>query len=152
MTAGAVAGGQDALDTMVRRLASSTVEHERTTLATALGAFFRWTDLAAALDDALDKLPDRIRFMPLVAAAGNPASTHRLWAWFEANFSRIAEMHPLLFERVVAAFVPVSGLTEPPRTRAFCEQLARRHPRLKDVIDLSLERLEINHRFRTREQ
>lgn len=152
MTAGAVAGGQNALGTMIRRLASSKIEHERTTLATALGACSHWTELAALLEDALDKLPDRIRFMPLVSAAGNPAATHRLWAWFEANFLRIEEMHPLLFERVVAAFVPVPGLTEPPRTRAFCEQLARRQPRLQNVIDLSLERLEINHRFRLREQ
>jgi aminopeptidase N len=152
MTAGAVAGGQNALDTIIRRLASSKAEHERTTLATALGAFSRWTNLAAGLDYALDKLPDRIRFMPLAAAASNPAAMHRLWAWFEANFSRLEEMHPLLFERVVAAFVPVPGLTEPPRTQDFCEQLARRQPRLKNVIDLSLERLEVNHRFRTREQ
>jgi len=152
VTAGAVAGGQNALDTMLRRLASSDVEHERTTLATALGAFSQWMHLEAALDDALDKLPDRIRFMPLVAAADNPLATNRLWAWFEAHFSRLEKMHPLLFERVVAAFVPGPGLKEPPRTRAFCEQLARRQPRLKDVIDLSLERLEINHLFRLREQ
>ncbi|WP_319522912.1 M1 family metallopeptidase [uncultured Desulfosarcina sp.] len=152
MTAGAVVGGQDALDTMIRRLASSKVEHERTTLATALGAFSPWTDLEGALDYVLDNLPDRIRFMPLVAAAGNPTATHRLWAWFEDHLSRLEKMHPLLFERVVAAFVPVPGLTEPPRTRSFCEQLARRQPRLKNVIDLSLEHLEVNHRFRLREQ
>ena len=152
MTAGAVAGGQNALDTMVHRLASSTVEHERTTLATALGACSQWTNLQAALDDALDNLPDRIRFMPLVAAAGNPAATDRLWAWFEVNFSRIEAMHPLLFERVVAAFVSAPGLTDPAPTQTFCEQLARWQPRLKDVIALSLERLEINPRFRLREQ
>jgi len=152
MTAGAAAGGKSALDTMLRRLASSGVEHERTTLAAALGAFSQRSDLEAALDAALDKLPDRIRFMPLVAAAGNPAATNRIWPWFEANLSRLEKMHPLLFERVVAAFVPGPGLTDPTRTRTFCEQLARRQPRLKDVIDLSLERLEINRRFRLREQ
>jgi tricorn protease interacting factor F2/3 len=152
MTAGAVAGGKTALDIMVRRLASSKAEHERTTLATALGAFSEWTHLEAALGEALLRLPDRIRFMPLVAAAGNPAATDRLWAWFEANLPQLEKMHPLLFERVAAAFVPGPGLTEPARTRAFCDQLARRQPRLKDVIDLSLERLEINHRFRLREQ
>ena len=153
MTAGAVAGGQDALDTMVRRLASSTVEHERTTLATALGACSRWTELAAALDEALDKLPEP---HPFHAAGGRRRQSCGYASSFgrgsKTIFPRLEKMHPLLFERVVAAFVPGPGLTEPPRTRAFCEQLARQHPRLKDVVDLSLERLEVNHRFRLREQ
>jgi hypothetical protein len=61
-------------------------------------------------------------------------------------------MHPLLFERVVAAFVPVPGLQNPERTRTLCEKLVRQQPRLKDVIALSLERLTVNSGFRQREQ
>jgi tricorn protease interacting factor F2/3 len=87
----------------------------------------------------------------LVAAAGNPAAD-RLWPWFEANLDRLEQMHPLLFERVVAVFVPGPGLNDPQRTRTICDDLERRSPRLKDVIALSLERLEVNHRFRQRER
>jgi hypothetical protein len=61
-------------------------------------------------------------------------------------------MHPLLFERVLAAFVPVAGLQDPDRTTAFCERLKQDEPRLKDVISLSLERLEVNAGFRRREK
>jgi hypothetical protein len=75
----------------------------------------------------LEKVPDRIRFMPLVAAAGNPAAADRLWPWFESN-SSIEQMHPLLFERVVAAFVPGPGLQDPDRTRAFCLKLLQTSP------------------------
>ena len=90
--------------------------------------------------------------MPLVAAAGNPAAVDGLWPWFVDNLPRIERMHPLLFERVVAAFVPGPGLQDPDRTGTFCEKLQHEQPRLKDVIALSLERLEVNASFRRREK
>ena len=151
MTAGAVAGGRPALDEMLRRFEKSSVEHERMTLAGALGCFNPWPLLEDALTYTLAKVPDRIRFMPMVAAAGNPAASDRLWPWFENNYSRLERMHPMLFERVVAAFVPGPGLHDPDRTGAFCRNLQQQQPRLKDVIALSLERLEVNAGFRRRE-
>jgi len=137
---------------MIYRFEASGVEHERMTLAGALGCFKPWPLLEETLDYALEKVPDRIRFMPLVAAAGNPAAADRLWPWFVNNFQRIERMHPLLFERVVAAYVPGPGLQDPDRTSTFCEKLQREQPRLKDVIALSLERLEVNAGFRRREK
>ena len=130
---------------------SSDTEHERSVLTAALGAFRKWPHLEQALAYTLDTLPDRLRFLPLAAAAGNPSATERLWPWFEANLPRIEPMHPLLFERVVAAFIPGPGLQDPQQTRRFSENLIQRQPHLKDVIGLSLERLEINVRFRKRE-
>ncbi len=152
MTAGAVSGGRAALEAMIRRFEGSGVEHERMTLAGALGCFDAWSLLEEALDYALEKVPDRIRFMPLVAAAGNPAAADRLWPWFVENIPRIERMHPLLFERVVAAFVPGPGMQDPDRTVTFCESLQIEQPRLKDVIALSLERLDLNAGFRRREK
>ena len=152
MTAGAAAGGQAAWKVMIGRFESSPAEHERMILAGALGAFDQWPLLEKALDYALEKIPDRIRFLPLTAATANPAVTARLWPWFEDHVMRIEKMHPLLFERVVAAFVPGPGLQDPDRTRAFCAELLQRLPALKDVIALSLERLEVNARFRQREK
>jgi hypothetical protein len=152
MTAGAVSGGGPALEAMIRRFEASGAEHERMTLAGALGCFSPWPVLEEALDFALAKMPDRIRFMPLVAAAGNPAAADRLWPWFADNLPRIERMHPLLFERVVAAVVPGPGLQDPDRTEAFCLRLTRKQPRLADVIALSLERLAVNAAFRQRER
>ena len=151
VTAGAVSGSRPALEAMIARLEASGVEHERMTLVGALGAFSQWPLLEKALAYALEKIPDRIRFMTLAAAAGNPAAVDRLWPWFEANFTSIERMHPLLFERVVAAFVPGPGLQDPDRTRTYCNGLLQTHPRLKDVIALSLERLAVNAAFRRRE-
>jgi tricorn protease interacting factor F2/3 len=151
VTAGAVSGDRQTLDAIIARFEASQVEHERMTLAWALGAFSQWRVLEKALDYALEKVPDRLRFIPLVLAAGNPAATDNLWPWFTANFARMGNMHPLLFERVVASFVPVPGLLDPDATRAFCHGCLKENPRLKDVLALSLERLEINARFRQRE-
>lgn len=148
MTAGAVLAGRPALKAMLQRFETSRAEHERMTLAAALGCFSQWPLLEEALTFTLEKMPDRIRFVPLVSAAGNPAATDRLWPWFETNFQHIEHMHALLFERVVAAFVPGPGLHDPDRTSAFCRHLKRKQPRLKDVLALSLERLEVNSRLR----
>jgi len=152
VTAGAASGGRPALEAIIRRFEASGVEHERMTLASALGCFDTWPLLEEALDYTLKKVPDRIRFMPLVAATGNPVAVDRLWPWFVENVRRIEPMHPLLFERVVAAFVPVPGLQDPDSTSTFCKNLQQKKPRLKDVIALSLERLEVNAGFRRREQ
>ena len=152
MTAGAVMGDDNALDAIIKHFEESSVEHERMTLAGALGAFGDRRVLERALDCALENIPDRIRFLPLVAAAGNPAAGDHLWDWFETHLTRMEGMHPMLFERVVAAFVPGPGLQDPERTRAFCEQLQEKQPRLKDVLALSLERLKINEAFCRREQ
>jgi aminopeptidase N len=151
-TAGAVSGGRPGLEAMIRRFAASGIEHERMTVASALGCFDPWPLLEEALDYTLEKVPDRIRFMPLVAAAGNPAAADRLWPWFVNRFQRIERMHPLLFERVLAAFVPGPGLQDPDRTEAFCLKLRQNQPRLADVIALSLERLAVNAAFRQCEQ
>jgi len=152
LIAGATAGGQAALEAIIDRFESSGIEHERTTLAAALGAFGQWEQLAQALEYSRDKLPDRLRFMPLVAAAGNPSATDRLWPWFEDHFSRLAAMHPLLFERIIAAAIPIPGLQDIRRTQSCCSQWKRQHPHLNEVLALSLERLEINSRLRERER
>ena len=152
VTAGAAMGDENALDALIKRFEASSVEHERMILAGALGAFSGQQTLARALDYALDKIPDRIRFLPLVAAAGNPAANGHLWSWFETHLARMESMHPMLFERVVAAFVPGPGLEDVERTRAFCETLEQKQPRIKDVLALSLERLAVNAAFREREK
>ena len=151
MTAGAVIGDQTALTAMINRLEASRVEHERMTLVASLGSFSQWDLLERGLDYALERVPDRIRFLPLMAAAGNPVAGDRLWSWFEDHVDRMKSMHPLLFERVVAAFVPGPGLVDPDRTTAFCKGLLEKQTRLKDVLALSLERLSINAAFRRRE-
>jgi hypothetical protein len=114
----------------------------------ALGCFRDGETLARARDYVLDHVPDRNRFMPLVAMASNPYAVADLWGWFVDAQERFKDFHPLLFERVIAAIVPVAGLVDPTAVRAFCEGYLETNPHFRSVVALSLEKLEINRRFR----
>lgn len=148
LTAGAVLGGEKALESIITHFEKSQVEHERMALVTALGSFKEWHLQAKALDFAMEKVPDRIRFIPLAMAAGNPAAQNHLWEWLTTNIKQAQEMHPLLFERVIASIVPSAGLVDPENVHEFCANLEQKSPQLKDVVALSLERMEINRAFR----
>ncbi|MBT8367671.1 MAG: hypothetical protein KJP23_23500, partial [Deltaproteobacteria bacterium] len=56
--------------------------------------------------------------------------------------------HPMLYERVVAAIVPVAGMEDPLAVKAFFADYMQKSDKATDVIKLSLERLEINLRMR----
>ncbi|MBW2248205.1 MAG: hypothetical protein JRF62_13665, partial [Deltaproteobacteria bacterium] len=60
----------------------------------------------------------------------------------------IEKFHPLLYERVIAAIVPVGGLEKAADVKAFFEDYMKKTDTAQDVIKLSLERLEINLRIR----
>jgi len=148
LQAGALLYDAQALDWMSDRLERSTSEHERLAIMAALGCFREPETLAAARDYVLDHVPDRNRFMPLVAMAANPHAVGELWDWFTASQDRFQDFHPLLFERVIAAMVPVAGLADPAAVRTFCKGYAEAAPQFKSVVALSLEKLAINLRFR----
>ena len=154
LTAGAISKGQTALDLLVRRFEKTRVEHERMTIAGALGSLGQWPVLEQALAYALEKIPDRIRFMPLVSSAGKPGravidsgagSRKKRLSW--------QHMHPLLLERV--------GRGDDSRSRPYGSEphpellpwsRGKSKPRLKDVIALSLERLSVNIGWRERNE
>ena len=54
----------------------------------------------------------------------------------------------MLYERVVAAIVPIAGLQRADEVKAFFDHYRAQKDKAKDVINLSLERLEINLRMR----
>jgi aminopeptidase N len=145
---GALLHNTRALDWMTHRLDHTESEHERLTIMAAMGSFRDAATLAAARNYVLDHVPDRNRFIPLVAMAANPYAVKDLWTWFVHTQDRFKDFHPLLFERVIAAIVPVAGLVDPPAVRAFFEDYVAAAPQARDVVNLSLEKLEINRRFR----
>jgi tricorn protease interacting factor F2/3 len=148
LQSGALLRNTEALTWMTRRLDQTASEHERLTIMAAMGCFRDAATLAAARDYVLDHVPDRNRFIPLVAMAANPHAVTDLWAWFVDTQDRFKDFHPLLFERVIAAVVPVAGLVDPPAVRSFMARYVEAAPQARDVVNLSLEKLEINRRFR----
>jgi hypothetical protein len=56
----------------------------------------------------------------------------------------------MLYERVIAAIVPVAGIDHAEAVRRFFADYILNNAQAADVIRLSLERLEINQRMRDR--
>ena len=148
LMAGALAGGRDTLEWLIRRFESCDSEHERLQVLAALGCFRDLGLIQKALAYSLEKVPGRNRYIPMTVAAVNPYATGAMWQWFADHVDTLETMHPLLYERVIAGIVPVSGLSNPEDVNIFFRQYLDQKPHLEAVVRMSLERLEINHRMR----
>jgi len=148
LMAGALAGGKDTLEWLIRRFESCDSEHERLQVLMALGCFRDIGLIHEALAYSLEKVPGRNRFVPMTAAAVNPYATGAMWQWFADHVDSLETLHPLLYERVIAGIVPVSGLSNPEDVNTFFSRYLDQKPHLEAVVRMSLERLEINHRMR----
>jgi len=102
------------------------------------------------LDYVLAAVPPRNKFIPVVALAANPSAAAILWEWYVSHLPQIEQFHPMLYERVIAAIVPAAGLERPDEVRAFFAEYAKKTGKARDVIRLSLERMEINCSLRRR--
>ena len=148
MQVGALNGNTQAFTWLDERFQSSQVEHERMNILIALGCFQNPELIKKAQNYVLDKVPARNTFIPVVAMASNPFAIPLMWDWYVSNLDRIEKFHPMLYERVVAAIVPIAGLQRADEVKAFFQDYMEKTDRAKDVIKLSLERLEINLRMR----
>ena len=144
----AFAGGQQTFTSLDQRFVQSQVEHERMNILVALGCFKNKEPLENALQYILDSVPARNKFVPVVAMAANPHAIPLLWDWYVSNLEQIEQFHPMLYERVVASIIPTAGMEDPRAVKDFLAEYMQKTDKATDVIKLSLERLEINLRFR----
>jgi aminopeptidase N len=93
-------------------------------------------------------VPARNKFVPVVAMASNPFAISLLWDWYVSNLEQIEKFHPMIYERIIAAIVPMAGMDRPQEVKAFLNDYLQKTDKAKDIIKLSLERLEINLRMR----
>jgi tricorn protease interacting factor F2/3 len=145
---GALTGGDTDLKWLRRRFRSTVSEHERLNILASLGWFSKKRDIESALQFALEEVPDRNKFIPIVAASANPHAVDHLWDWYLSHLSELESFHPLLYERVIAAIVPSAGIDRPESVGAFFKKYVAEHPQTGDVVRLAMEHLEINMRMR----
>jgi len=115
----------------------------------ALGCFKDETLIKKSQNYVLQTVPARNKVFPVVAMASNPYAIASMWDWYVSNLQEIEKFHPLLYERVIASIVPVAGMERADEVKAFFEDYMKKTDTAKDVIKLSLERLEINLRMRS---
>ncbi len=148
MQVGAFLGGEEAYHWLTKRFHSSGSEHERMNLLVALGCFNQETILKKVLSFVLEEVPDRNKFITIGVLSENRLALPELWRWFLENQKRVEEFHPIHYERVVASLIPYSGLDRESEVRGFFENYMKKTDKAKDVIKLSLEKLEIHSRMR----
>jgi tricorn protease interacting factor F2/3 len=145
---GALSGGSRALDWLRQRFHASTSEHDRLNVLGALGWFKEESVMDQAFQFTLDDVPQKNKFIPIVAAAANPYMIDHLWAWYTAHLQELENFHPLLYERVIAAVIPSAGLDRIDAVQGFFDGYVAKHPHTGDVVRLALEQLAINVRMR----
>ncbi len=148
MEGGALLVGREAFDWLERRFSASENEHERLNILTAMGCFREKSLIEAARDFTLTQVPSRNRFVTVSALAVNPLAVDSMWDWFVSNCKAFEGLHPVHYERVIAAVVPVCGIGREEAVRAFFDAHLARTNKAGDVIRLSLEKLAINSRMR----
>jgi tricorn protease interacting factor F2/3 len=146
---GAYTGHNQAYDWFVQRLDQSWIEHERMNILTALGCFKNEALTKKAQQYVLDTVPARNKFIPVVAMCANPYAINLMWDWYVSHLEEIEQFHPMLYERVVAAIIPVAGIERAAEVNNFFDEYMQKKEKARDVIKLSLEKLEINLRMRT---
>ena len=148
MRTGALSGEVNAFDWFGRRLQTSQIEHERMNILAAIGCFKDADLIKKTQQYTLDSVPARNKFIPVVAMCSNPYAVDLMWDWYVSNLEQIEEFHPILYERVIAAIVPTAGLRRADEVKAFFDDYRTKKDKARDVIALSLEKLEINLRMR----
>lgn len=144
MRAGAFLGGREQFTWFERRFNASENEHERMNILSALGSFREGELIEAVLAFVMDKVPPRNRSISVAALAGNPWALPLMWDWYVANRESLESLHPVHYERVIEAVVPIGGLGREDEVREYLKAHMERTDRARDVIRLSLERLAIN--------
>jgi aminopeptidase N len=148
MQVGASCGNRETFGWFVGRINSSESEHERMNMLVAIGCFKDREVLERVKRYALEEVPDRNKFVPIGVMSENPIAIPSLWDWYQANLPALERFHPVHYERVIAALVPVCGLGREEEVRSFFQEYMKKQEKLRDVVKLSLERLEIHSRMR----
>jgi aminopeptidase N len=148
MEIGALCGGEEALAWFFKRLDTSQSEHERMNILSALGRFRERPLIEQAQSWVLEKVPARNRFVPIGSMAYNPHALPLLWEYYVNHLERLERLHPVHYERVIAAVVPWGGLGRAPQVENFFKTYGAQKDKAKEVIAMSLERLAVHERMR----
>ena len=152
LQAGAFTGDNQAYDWLIERMDQSQIEHERMNILMALGCFQDAGLTQKAQQYILDAVPARNQFIPVVSMCANPHAIPLMWDWYISHLAQIEQFHPMLYERVVGAIIPAAGIERADEVKGFFDDYMNNKDKARDVIKLSLERLEINLRMRAANQ
>jgi hypothetical protein len=148
MQVGAWNGDNETFEWFEKNLRASGSEHERMNILAALGCFGKRDLIEKTLNYVLVNVPDRNKFIPIGVLGANPQAIPFMWEWYRDHVEPLEQFHPVHYERVIAGIVPLSGIGKEEEVRDFFDDYMQQKEKARDVIKLSLEKLEINSRMR----
>lgn len=148
LQAGAFLEGDKAFDWFVFRLENASSEQERQNILRAMGCFSNADIVEKAKAYTVTEVPQRNMHLPVAWMAMNPLAKDTLWDWFTENRKMLEKIHPILFERIIAAITPVSCLEPRGEIRESLESLAEEKPLLAPAVRMSLAKRAVNQRLR----
>ena len=147
---GALCGGGDELQWLLKKLKSSESEHERMNILSAIGCFRDRGCIEKVQQAVLEEVPDRNKFVPIGVLSENPYAIPLMWDWFVSHLEELEAFHPVHYERVISSIVPLCGLAREEEVKRFFEAYVKRKEKLAGVVQLCLEKLAIHSRLRSR--
>jgi aminopeptidase N len=136
----------EAFEEMASRFERSDSEQERMILAAAMGSV--QTDrLEQSVQFALEKIPPRLRFVPLSVMSGIPQLSPHLWDLFLRHRERLEELPEFHYERILIGVITSGGLYHSEDIKTFFKTYAPKKlksylPYLRQTLDMALEILE----------
>ena len=128
--------------------AEGTTESRKAHLLAGLGSLGDASLAGEALEYVIASVPYRNRLFFLRAASSNPAFRSSLWPWLTAHFDELSGIHPYHLGGTIALVVPFGGLGREPEVRRFLDEYRDSGPPVSPgVLDLALDRLELNRRL-----
>jgi len=85
----------------------------------ALGTFRDKALIKKIQEYILKEVPDRNKFIPINYMAANPYAIHFMWEWYVSHVTALEQFHPVHYERVIEAIVPVGGIGKEEQVKVF---------------------------------
>jgi aminopeptidase N len=125
------------------RFESSESEYERLQILSAMSCISNADIVKEVLHYVLNNVPARNKYMPITGIIMNPAAIPFMWDWYKENFDILESFHPIHYERILAALIPVCGLEFENEVTSYFTTHLNEKEIARDTIKLSLEKLKI---------
>jgi hypothetical protein len=73
-----------------------------------------------------------------------------MWEWYVSNVVTLEQFHPIQYERIIEAIIPVCGIGKEKQVRAFFDGYMRQKTKAKDVIKIPEDSCQMPPKFPVR--
>jgi hypothetical protein len=114
----------------------------------ALGSIKEKTLIDKILDITLKEIPPQTWHAVFFRVSSNYNALDKIWPWFKKNISKIEKGGVFVIGRSISALIPNGGLSFKTEINEYLINYRKTNEFQKDTIDMVLEQLEINYKFK----